>query len=76
MRSGLTTVNRHLSIENRNPMSSSVARLSFFLLLISFFIVMLGVWYMTGISVKYFALATKDHFIAFFKVVVNFFDVF
>jgi hypothetical protein len=31
---------------------------------------------MTGLSVKYFALATKDHFLAFFKYVINFFDFF
>lgn len=57
-------------------MTRSVKRLSFLLLLISFFIVTLGVWYMTGLSVKYFALATKDHFLAFFKYVINFFDFF
>ncbi len=57
-------------------MSHSVAKLSFFLVIISMLIVTLGVWYMTGISVKYFALSTKDHFLAFFKYVVNFFDVF
>jgi hypothetical protein len=57
-------------------MSQSFGKLSFFLLIISFFIVTLGVWYLTGLSVKYFALATKDHFLAFFKLVVNFFDIF
>ena len=31
---------------------------------------------MTGLSVKYFALATKDHFLAFFKGVIDFFNVF
>ncbi|MCL5789796.1 MAG: hypothetical protein M1290_04960 [Candidatus Thermoplasmatota archaeon] len=55
---------------------SSLNRLSFFLLLISFFIVTLGVWYMTGLSVKYFALTTRDHFLAFFKYFINFFNVF
>ncbi|MEM0133864.1 MAG: hypothetical protein QXU18_01355 [Thermoplasmatales archaeon] len=55
-------------------MTNSVRNLSFFLLIISFFIVTLGVWYMTGISAKYFALSTKDHFLAFFKGVINFFN--
>ncbi len=63
-------------MENGGQMSRSLAGLSFFLLVISFFIVTLGVWYLTGLSVKYFALATKDHFLAFFKLVVNFFDFF
>ncbi len=57
-------------------MSRSVAKVSFFLVIISMLIVTLGVWYMTGISMKYFALSTKDHFLAFFKYVVNFFNVF
>ncbi|MDA8055481.1 MAG: hypothetical protein M0Z77_07520 [Thermoplasmatales archaeon] len=57
-------------------MVHSVTRLTFFLMLISFFIVTLGAWYLTGISVKYFALATKDHFLAFFKDVINFFNFF
>ena len=57
-------------------MSRRIAKLSFFLVLLSFFIVTLGVWYITGINVKYFALATKDHFLAFFKYVINFFSVF
>jgi uncharacterized membrane protein YqaE (UPF0057 family) len=57
-------------------MSRQITNLSFFLLIISFFIATLGVWYLTGLSVKYFALATKDHLLAFFKGVVDFFNVF
>ncbi|MGC8561824.1 MAG: hypothetical protein ACP5UZ_05990 [Thermoplasmata archaeon] len=57
-------------------MRNSTGNLTFFLLIISFLIVAIGAWYMTGISARYFALATKDHFIAFSKGVISFFNFF
>lgn len=57
-------------------MVHALPKLSFFLLILSFIILTMGIGYLTGISVRYFALTTKDHFIAFAKDVVNFFEVF
>ncbi|MFG1446613.1 MAG: hypothetical protein AAE975_05545 [Thermoplasmatales archaeon] len=57
-------------------MTKKSRNLTFFLLIVSFLIVAIGAWYMTGISARYFALATRDHFLAFFKGIINFFNFF
>jgi hypothetical protein len=46
------------------------------LLIISFLFMTLAAGYLTGISMKYFAISTKNHFLAFFRGVINFFQVF
>jgi hypothetical protein len=57
-------------------MVNPVLKMSFFLLIISFFLMTLAAGYLTGISMKYFAISTKNHFLAFFHGVINFFQVF
>lgn len=56
-------------------MTNSFARVSFFLLIASVFMVTLGFWYLTGISARYFAITTKDHFLAFFRMIIEFFNL-
>ncbi len=55
-------------------MTNSFARVPFFLLIASVFMVALGFWYLTGISARYFAITTKDHFLAFFRMITEFFN--
>lgn len=55
-------------------MLSSPPKLSFFLLMISFGLMAVGLWYMTGISTRWFMVTTRNHLMAFSKGVLGFFQ--
>lgn len=55
-------------------MVNSSPKLTFLLLLISFGLMALGFWYMTGISTKWFMVSTRNHFLALSRLIWNFFQ--
>lgn len=57
-------------------MVHSFLKLSLLTMFTSFFIVTLGIGYLTGMSVKYFAISTGNHFLAFYRAVISYFQTF
>ncbi|MGC8644779.1 MAG: hypothetical protein ACP5UO_00755 [Thermoplasmata archaeon] len=51
-------------------------KITVFLLIAVLFIMTAGAGYITGISVKNFAITAKDHFVSLFRMMVDFFQVF
>jgi hypothetical protein len=54
-------------------MTLSGSRMTFLLLLASLGLVALGFWYLTGLSTRWFMVAIRDHFQAFFRQIIYFF---
>ncbi|MEM0128329.1 MAG: hypothetical protein QXO03_04510 [Thermoplasmatales archaeon] len=49
---------------------------TFFLLVLVIMVMTAGAGYLTGISVRRFALDTRDHFLSLFRMITDFFEVF
>jgi len=51
-------------------------KVTVFLLIAALLIMTAGAGYVTGLSIRNFAINTKDHFISLFRSILNFFQVF